>query len=65
MRKFIKLLLLFGLCAGQERCNTTENCRMSQNCGDDMSCNCIYGICRYGPPPNLRIVRKNTRYNNN
>ena len=63
--KLLKISILFGICKGQERCITTENCRMSQNCGDDMSCNCIDGICRYGPPPNLRIVRKNTRYNNN
>ena len=57
MLKLLKLLILLGLCDGQERCIKNENCRMSENCGDDMSCNCIDGICRYGPP-NLRIVKK-------
>ena len=40
----------------QEKCKTDYICRDSPYCGDDMTCFCSEGICKYGPGPNVSNI---------
>jgi len=59
--KFVSIIIfiLFSnlfISNAQEKCNTDHTCRNSKYCGDDMTCFCSKGICKYGPGP---IITKN------
>ena len=41
----------FLISNAQEKCKTDYTCRDSPYCGDDMTCFCSKGICKYGPGP--------------
>lgn len=38
----------FLISNAQEKCKTDYTCRDSSYCGDDMTCFCQEGICKYG-----------------
>lgn len=38
----------FFISNAQEKCKTDYICRDSPYCGDDMTCFCSKGICKYG-----------------
>ena len=43
----------------QDKCKTDYTCRYSPYCGDDMTCFCSKGICKYGPPQISNISKNN------
>jgi len=59
----IIVLLLFlaipFILNAQEKCKKDYTCRDSPYCGDDMTCFCSEGICRYGPGPTISNISKN------
>ena len=44
----------------QDKCKTDYTCRYSPYCGDDMTCFCSKGICKYGPGPQISNISKNS-----
>ena len=53
MKLFSILLFIINslISNAQEKCNSNYICRNSSYCGDDMTCFCSNGICKYGPGP--------------
>ena len=52
----ISVFILFSnlfISNAQEKCKTDYTCRDSKYCGDDMTCFCSKGICKYGPGPTI------------
>ena len=48
---FLLFLTIPFISNAQEKCKTKYDCRDSPYCGDDMTCFCSEGICKYGPGP--------------
>ena len=53
---FILFLSVPFISNAQEKCKTDYACRDSPYCGDDMTCFCSEGICKYGPGPTISNI---------
>jgi hypothetical protein len=61
---FILFLSVPFISNAQEKCKTDYACRDSPYCGDDMTCFCSEGICKYGPGPVISNISKTISKNN-
>jgi hypothetical protein len=50
---FLLFLTIPFISNAQEKCKTNYECSDSPYCGDDMTCFCSEGICKYGPGPTI------------
>ena len=61
---FLLFLSIPFISNAQEKCKKDYTCRDSSYCGDDMTCFCSDGICKYGPGPVISNISKTISKNN-
>ena len=55
----------FFISNAQEKCKTDYTCRDSSYCGDDMTCFCSEGICKYESGPIISKILNISKNNTN
>ena len=54
---FFLFLTIPFISKAQDKCISDYICKDSKYCGDDMTCFCSNGICKYGPGPISKISK--------